>query len=148
LSITPTNNKNTKDNIKGFKAHLHAYVYHEVITKKGVNNMVSLILKTLKTSILLMEGDPGGELVIVFDNCSGQNINNTVLKMVTYLCGMGYFKKVQFLLLEIGHIKNVAGRLSNMLKRFSTLKFFYYGSALQIQSFGSVQLGLDPPSSS
>ena len=107
---------------KDFKAHLHAHVYHEGIAKKGSNNVVSLIMKTLKDSGLLRAGDPGGELVIVFDNCSGQNKNNTVLKMVTFLCEMLYFKKVQFLFLVVGHTKNAADRLFNMLKRFYRLQ--------------------------
>jgi len=30
---------------------------------------------------ILREGNPGGELNIIFDNCTGQNKNNTVLKL-------------------------------------------------------------------
>ena len=85
--------------------HAHVYVYYEGIAKKGANNVVLLIMKTLKQSGLLRAGNPGGELVIVFDNCSGQNKNNNLLKMVTFLCEMLYFKKVQFLFLVVGHTK-------------------------------------------
>ena len=110
------------DNTKEFKAHYHTHVYHEGIAKKVSNNVVSLIMKTLKASGILRDGDPGGELVIVFNNCSGQNKNNTVLKMVTFLCEILYFKKVQFLFLVVGHTKNAADRLFNMLKRFYRLE--------------------------
>jgi hypothetical protein len=55
-------------------------------------------------------------LNIVFDNCSGQNKNNTVLKMVAWLKQMGYFKKVNFVFLVVGHTKNAADSLFNSLK--------------------------------
>ena len=110
---------------KDFKAHLHTHVYHEGVAQKGANNVVSLIMKTLKQSGLLRAGDPDGELVIVFDNCIGQNKNNTVLKMVTFLCEMFYFKKVQFLFLVVGYTKNAADRLFNMLQRFYRLQILF-----------------------
>ena len=56
---------------KTIKAHMHAHVYHEGIAKKGANNVVSLILKTLVDSGILREDQIGGELAIIFDNCSG-----------------------------------------------------------------------------
>ncbi len=55
-------------------------------------------------------------LNIVFDNCSGQNKNNTVLKLAAWLMAMGYFKSVQFIFLVVGHTKNPADRLFNSLK--------------------------------
>ncbi len=76
--------------------HMHAHVYHEGVGKKGANNVCSLIIKTLKLRGILREDDPGGELNIVFDNCSGQNKNNTVLLLLVWLTEMGYFKKVNF----------------------------------------------------
>jgi hypothetical protein len=91
-------------------------VYHEGIVRKGANNVASLIIKSLIDLGIMRENDIGGELVIVFDNCSGQNKNNTVLKMMAWLVEMGYFKKVQFLFLIAGHTKNAADCLFNMLK--------------------------------
>ena len=107
---------------KDFKAHLHVHVYHEGIAKKGANSVVSLSMKTLKASGILRAGYPGDKLVIVFDNCNGQNKNNTVLKMVNYHGELLYFKKVQFLFLVVGHTKNVAEKLFNMLNRFYRLQ--------------------------
>ena len=99
-----------------FKEHMYAHVYHEGDGKKGANNVASLIFKTLQKIGILRENEMGGELNIVFDNCSGQNKNNTILKLVSYLTEMGYFKKVNFIFLIVGHTKNAADRLFNILK--------------------------------
>jgi hypothetical protein len=95
---------------------MHCHVYHEGVGKKGANNVSSLIMKTLRGLNLLHKDSVGGELNIVFDNCSGQNKNNTVLKLVAWLMAMGYFKSVQFIFLVVGHTKNAADRLFNSLK--------------------------------
>ena len=96
--------------------HMHAHVYHEGIGRKGANNVASLIVKTLMLKGLLRENDCGGELNIVFDNCSGQNKNNTVLRLLVWLTEMGYFKKVNFVFLIVGHTKNAADRIFDLLK--------------------------------
>ena len=96
--------------------HMHAHVYHEGIGRKGANNVASLIVKTLMLKGLLRENDCGGELNNVFDNCSGQNKNNTVLRLLVWLTEMGYFKKVNFVFLIVGHTKNAADRIFNLLK--------------------------------
>ena len=57
--------------------HLHCHVYHKGVGKKGANNVASLIMKTLRELQLLGEDSVGGEVNIIFDNCSGQNKNNT-----------------------------------------------------------------------
>ncbi len=61
------------------KEHLHCHVYHERVGKKGANNVSSLIIKMLRDLNLLCNDDVGGELNIVFDNCSGQKKNDTVI---------------------------------------------------------------------
>jgi hypothetical protein len=96
--------------------HLHCHVYHEGVGKKGATNVASLIMKTLRELQLLREDAVGGELNIIFDNCSGQNKNNTVLKLALWIMAMGYFKSVQFIFLVVGHTKNAADRLFNLLK--------------------------------
>jgi len=67
------------------REHMHAYVYHEGVGKKGANNVVSIIIKTLRDLNIMREDSIGGELNIIFDNCSDQNKNNTVLKMLFFL---------------------------------------------------------------
>ncbi len=54
---------------------------------------------------------------IIFDNCSSQNKNNTVLKLPAWLMAMGYFKEIHFIFLVVGHTKNAADRLFNSLKQ-------------------------------
>ncbi len=55
---------------------------------------------------------------IIFDTCSGQNKNNTVLRLglAAWLKQMGYFIKVKFVFLIVGHTKNDTDRLFNSLK--------------------------------
>jgi len=101
---------------RGVAEHMHCHVYHEGVGKKGANNVSSLIVKTLRVLNLLREDSVGGELNIVFDNCSGQNKNNTVLKLAAWIMTMGYFKVVNFIFLVVGHTKNSADRLFNSLK--------------------------------
>jgi hypothetical protein len=91
-------------------------VYHEGVGKKGANNVASLIVKTLQQLNLLREDSAGGELNIIFDNCSGQNKNNTVLRLAGWLNAMKYFDTVNFIFLVVGHTKNAADRLFNLLK--------------------------------
>jgi hypothetical protein len=94
--------------------HMHAHVYHEGIGKKGENNVCSLIVKTLQYLNIMCGGDIGGELNIIFDNCSGQNKNNTVLRLIVFLTEMGYFKQVNFVFLVVGHTKNAADQILNL----------------------------------
>ncbi len=65
--------------------HIYAHVYHEGVGKKGANHVALLIVKTLCWLNLLREYSAGGELNIIFDNCSGQNKNDTMLKLSVWL---------------------------------------------------------------
>lgn len=106
--------------------HMHLHVYHEGVGKKGANNVASLIMKTLELKNLLKPGgETGGELNIIFDNCTGQNKNNTVLKLMVWLTEMGYFKKVNFVFLIVGHTKNAADRIFNLVKLQYRLRNLY-----------------------
>ena len=95
---------------------MYVHTYHEGVGRKGANNVASLIVKTLRQLNLLRDDSAGGECNIIFDNCSGQNKNNTVLKLAAWLQQIGYFKKVNFVFLIVGHNKNAADRLFNSLK--------------------------------
>ena len=99
------------------KEHMYAHVYHVGVAKKGMNNVCSLIMKTLSQMNLLRGDDAGKELNIVFVNCTGQNKNNTVLRLVPFLVEMGFFEQVNFIFLVVGHTKNAADRLFNALKK-------------------------------
>ena len=65
---------------------------------------------------ILCKVKPGGKLTLFFDNCIGQNKNNTVLALSPYLVECGYFKEVQFVFLVVGHTKNACDRIFNNLK--------------------------------
>jgi hypothetical protein len=97
--------------------YLHCHVYTEGVGKKGANNVASLIMKTLQKLNLLCKDSFGGELNIIFDNCSVQNKNNTVLKLPAWLMAMGYFNEIHFIFLVVGHAKNAADCLFNSLKQ-------------------------------
>ncbi len=73
-------------------------------------------MKTLRHLNILRDNEHGSELNIVFDNCCGQNKNNTVLRLAAWIVKMGYFLEVNFIFLIVGHTKNAADRLFNSLK--------------------------------
>jgi hypothetical protein len=61
----------------------------------------------------------------VFDNCCGQNKNNTVLRLAPWLAQQGYFLEINFIFLVVGHTKNAADRLFNSLKVMYRKKNLY-----------------------
>ena len=54
------------------KSHMYTHVYHEGVGKKGANNVASLMMKTIHHMGILQEDNPGEELNVIFDNCTGQ----------------------------------------------------------------------------
>ncbi len=62
---------------------MHCHVCHEGIASNGANNVEYLNLNTLTDAN--NENGKGGDLNIVFENCSGQNKNNIVLRLICYL---------------------------------------------------------------
>ena len=84
---------------------LYCHVYTESEGHKGGDNVASLIIKTLH-NLGWIEDNSIHTLNIVFDNCPGQNKNNTVIRLVPYLVEMGYFRRVEFMFLIVGHTKN------------------------------------------
>jgi hypothetical protein len=87
--------------------------------------MASLIMKTLRHLNLFCDDEHGSELNIVFDNCCGQNKNNTVLRLAAWIAQLGYFLEVNFIFLVVGHTKNAADRLFNSLKHEYRKKNLY-----------------------
>ena len=65
---------------------------------------------------LMRDNEVDGELNIMFENSSGQNKNNTVLKQAMWLKEMRYFKQVNFIFLITEHTKNACNHLFNSLK--------------------------------
>jgi hypothetical protein len=65
----------------------------------------------------LLDGTNRKTLNVVMDNCAGQNKNNHVLRLAPYLVKKGYFEEAHFIFLVVGHTKNVADHLFNILKK-------------------------------
>ena len=87
-----------------------------------------------------MDGVKRKKLSIIMDNCVGQNKNNYVLRLASYLVRKGYFSHVQFVFLVVGHTKNAADRFFNALKayyRFRNVFFNEHVSRLVRTSFPS-----------
>jgi hypothetical protein len=80
------------------KEYMHVHVYHEGVGKKEQTTWHHLLWKHWRGC------------------CSGQNKNNTVLKLAAWLKGMGYFGQVNFIFLFVGHTKNAADCLFNSLE--------------------------------
>ena len=98
------------------KSYLHAYMYTEVEGGKGVNLVVSLIMKYLFDQGLL-DGRQRYKLTIIMDNYTGQNKNNHVICFAPYLPMKKYFEHVSILFLVAGHTKNTADQVFNLLKK-------------------------------
>jgi hypothetical protein len=113
------------------KEVLHAYSYGEEQGGKGGNNVASLLMKHLEDCGFL-DDTTRKALNIVMDKCAGQNKNNYVLRLAPYLVEKGYFEQVHFIFLVVGHTKNVADRLFNILKKlYRTQNIFTMGIMLK-----------------
>ena len=101
------------------KDHLYANVYKEGTARRGGNEVASLIMKCLRTFGWMNkeEKGTGGELVLCFDNCPGQNKNGMVIRLAMLLVELSYFKKVIISFLVRGHTKNACDRLFNLMKK-------------------------------
>ena len=104
---------------------MHCHLYTDAIGKKGANNVASLIMKTLRHLNILRKDSVGSELNIVFDNCCGQNKNNTVLRLAVWISQSAYFLQINFIFLVVGHTKNAADRLFNLLRVMYRKKNLY-----------------------
>jgi hypothetical protein len=98
------------------KEVLHAYGYGEDHGGKGKFNVVSLLIKHLE-DLGWLDGTKRKTLNVVMGNCAGQNKTNYVLRLALYLVQKGYFSEVRFIFLVVGHTKNVADGLFNILKK-------------------------------
>jgi hypothetical protein len=82
-----------------------------------MDNVASLIYCCLDKEKILKENQPGASLTILANKCSGQNKNNTVLKLTLLLVERGYFKEVTVLSFIHGHTKNACNWMFNIKKK-------------------------------
>jgi hypothetical protein len=88
---------------------LTAYIYNEDMAKKGGNNVASLLMYHLERKGILQEAKDKGpfkELNIVMDNCSRQNKNRMVLRLLHFLVKTEVTKKASAIFLVRRHTKN------------------------------------------
>ncbi|CAB9505274.1 unknown protein [Seminavis robusta] len=97
--------------------HLSAYTYTEDIAKKGGNNVASLLWHHLWLQKVLSTDEPFKEITFIFDNCSGQNKNRMVLRLLFFLVKLGITKVARASFLIRGHTKNDCDRLFNVMKK-------------------------------
>jgi hypothetical protein len=88
---------------------LHASIYAEEVAGCGGNNVASLLIKHLHDSGLVHSTkEPGLHFITSFDkNCSGQNKNNFVLKIIcAWLIEKGFsMEQVSVIFLSKGQNK-------------------------------------------
>ena len=94
--------------------HLTAYVWKEGDANRGMNNIVSCLHQYLKK--LLIFDHVCSDLVIVVDNCGGQNKNKCILRYLIWLVEAGFIDHVKLIFLVAGHTKNKCDRMFNLLK--------------------------------
>jgi hypothetical protein len=96
---------------------LSAHTYFEMEGKKGGNNVASMVWNELSRKGLTKRGSKTvPEIVLVFDNCPGQNKNRHVLRLLFILVGMKLCRVARAVFLVKGHTKNDCDRMYNVMK--------------------------------
>jgi hypothetical protein len=82
---------------------------------------------------MLQDYSPAERLTIIMDNCSGQNKNNHVLRLVAYIFDIKLFMNIDFVFYVRGHTKNDCDWLFNQMKiRFHNAQVHSYRVALDV----------------
>jgi hypothetical protein len=95
---------------------MNIYVWGEGVAGSGANEITSCFYADLKNRGYLEQGLKLFHLVLVADNCGGQNKNKTMLRFCMWLVECGYMIKVTLLFLVKGHTKNICDRMFNLVK--------------------------------
>eukprot|EP00835_Amoeboradix_gromovi_P002445 NODE_139_length_17940_cov_0.254190.p2 type:complete len:571 gc:universal NODE_139_length_17940_cov_0.254190:8306-10018(+) len=77
------------------------YIYREDIGKKGSNNVASMLVDY----IYRLPEQARRYLVLFADNCVGQNKNNTIIKLLCWLCISGVCESIQLTFMIKGNTK-------------------------------------------
>ena len=94
---------------------MNAYIWREGSADRGCDNIVSTLHWDLERHGII--GNKVKKLVIIADNCTGQNKNRTVLKYLIWLHEVGCADEVELIFLVKGHTKNDADKGFNILKK-------------------------------
>ena len=105
---------------------LDAFIWGEGTANRGADNIVSCLNKYITKYGVVGEEQPTSNqasrgpnlkrLVIIADNCSGQNKNNCVIKYCCWLVEAGWCGEVVLFFLVKGHTKNECDSKFNKLK--------------------------------
>ena len=98
---------------------MDAYIFTEAERKKGGNNVVSFLQKSLEKKGVFRDAEeigPRERLTLVFDNCGGQNKKHMVMRYAMYLAKKKIHKCVELVFLVSDHTKNVCDRMFKELK--------------------------------
>ncbi len=85
------------------------------MAKKGGNTVASCIWKFLELKGL-RNGRTAAEICFVFDNCTGQNKNRMVTRLLFYLVRLKICRTAMAVFLVKGHTKNDCDRMFNLMK--------------------------------
>mmetsp|Transcript_17363 Transcript_17363/g.46310 ORF Transcript_17363/g.46310 Transcript_17363/m.46310 type:complete len:142 (+) Transcript_17363:788-1213(+) len=92
---------------------MNCYIWKEGMADRGADNIVSCLYWDLERRGIF-DGKVR-HLVIIADNCRGQNKNICVQKFLMWLVETGFANKLTLLFLIKGHTKNICDRLFNLL---------------------------------
>eukprot|EP00957_Ditylum_brightwellii_P201439 15325650-Ditylum_brightwellii.AAC.1 len=97
---------------------MNAYLWREQDGGRGANNICSCLLNDFRNRGWMerLNCPHYGDLTIITDNCSGQNTNWHVVRLLMWLVEIGLFKRITLSFLVKGHTKNSCDRLFNLLK--------------------------------
>ena len=83
--------------------------------KKGGNSVASMLWKTLRLKGHL-DGRCANEINFVFDNCTGQNKNRMVTRLLFFMVKLKVTRVARAIFLVKGHTKNDCDRMFNLMK--------------------------------
>ena len=96
-------------------SELTAHVCSEGEAKKGGNSVASMIWKQLDMDDL-RNGKCAKEINLVFDNCTGQNKNRMIIRLLIILVKVSVTTTARAIFLVKGHTKNDCDRMFNLSK--------------------------------
>ena len=102
---------------------MHSYLCHEGEGEKGGVNVASMVMNCTQTCLAPSSFNPRSnncltnKITFAADNCTGQNKNNTVIRLANSLVKGGCFAAAEVAFLVKGHTKNSCDRSFNLMKQ-------------------------------
>ena len=126
---------------------MHAFVWNEGDGDRGMNNIVSCLHKYLSIQNIFSKKNKYKELVILADNCGGQNKNRCLIRYLLWLVESGYLSTTKLIFLIKGHTKNKCDRLFNLLKSiYRRVDLYSFKESAAILNLSSKDISVIPMS--